>query len=112
MKIIFKVILFLFAIGVTQAAVKGRPLSGKFLSTEDISSIKIKLIFYAVSKLEGQGSKVGNETDKPQEREKRHKSSPFEWSWSNPLFGYKIMLLKINGPGKLKNKSENTLIQL
>ena len=31
--------------------------------------------------------------------DKRHKSSPFEWSWSNPLFGYKMMMVKLNNPG-------------
>ena len=29
---------------------------------------------------------------------KRHKTSPFEWSWSNPLFGYKMVIVKLNTP--------------
>ena len=28
--------------------------------------------------------------------DKRHKTSPFEWSWSNPLFGYKMMMVKLD----------------
>lgn len=65
--------------------------------------------FKPVPKLESQGSKDENRSDKHQEREKRHKSSPFEWSWSNPLFGYKIMFLKLNGPGKVKNKVQSEI---
>ncbi len=30
--------------------------------------------------------------------DKRHKTSPFEWSWSNPLFGYKIVMVKLDNP--------------
>jgi len=54
------------------------------------------IFLHLAPKVDGQG----NQTEEHQEREKRHKFSPFEWSWSNPLFGYQIMLLKINGPGK------------
>jgi len=95
MSFVFKALLLMTALGIIQAAIKGRSKIGKSFKNH-LAILKLWYSYILAPKVDGQG----NQTEEHQEREKRHKFSPFEWSWSNPLFGYQIMLLKINGPGK------------